>query len=295
MPIDRDQSKKGEIPLKEIFLCAINNVLSGSCPEDCKFCTQSARYRAEIERYSFKEPERVLEEARRAREMGALGYCLVTAGKGLDDRTTEYVASTAHLIHEELPDLRLIACNGTANREQLRQLREHGISSYNHNLETSREYYPSICTTHDWEERYATCEAVKSVGLSLCCGGIFGMGESPEDRESLLESIASLSPESVPLNFFIPNPSLPIPERTIDRPEALDVIRRSAQLMPDLEILMVAGGREGIFGGYEREMFEAGANAIVIGDYLTTPGEAPDRDRRRLEELGFRVASACHG
>ncbi|WP_457606992.1 biotin synthase [Nitratifractor sp.] len=281
--------------MKEIFLCAINNVLSGSCPEDCRFCTQSARYRAEIERYSFKEPDQVLREARRASEMGALGYCLVTAGKGLDDQKTEYVASTARRIREELPGLRLIACNGTADREQLRYLMEHGISSYNHNLETSREYYPSICSTHSWEERYATCEAVRSVGLSLCCGGIFGMGESSEDRESLLGSIASLSPDSVPLNFFIPNPSLPIPERTIDREGALDVIRRTARWMPGLEILMVAGGREGLFGGHEREMFEAGANAIVIGDYLTTPGEAPDRDRRRLEELGFSIAETCHG
>ena len=280
---------------KEIFLCAINNVLSGTCNEDCKFCTQSVRYKAAIERYTFKEEAQVLTEAREAAANGALGYCLVTAGKGLDDQSTEYIARLAERLSRELPQLRLIACNGTATVEQLRHLKAHGIASYNHNLETSERYYPEICTTHGWPERYATCEAVKSAGLSLCTGGIFGMGERPEDREGLLQSIASLQPDSVPLNFYIPNPALPIPRRTIDRVGAVAVIRRARELMPDLPLLMVAGGREPLFGGYEEEMFEAGTNAIVIGNYLTTPGEAPDRDRRRLKELGYRVATECHG
>ncbi len=281
--------------MKVIFLCAINNVLSGTCNEDCKFCTQSVRYKAAIERYTFKEEETVLQEAREAAANGALGYCLVTAGKGLDDRTTDYIARLARRLSTELPHLRLIACNGTAGEEQLRYLKAHGVASYNHNLETSERYYPSICTTHSWQERYATCEAVRSVGLSLCSGGIFGMGECPEDRESLLQSLRTLNPDSVPLNFYIPNPALPIPERTIDREGALAVIRRTRQLLPDLPLLMVAGGREALFGGAEKSMFDAGANAIVIGNYLTTPGEAPDRDRQRLRELGYTIATDCHG
>jgi biotin synthase len=279
----------------EIFLCAINNVLSGTCNEDCKFCTQSVRHKAAIERYTYKEEERVLSEAREAAGNGALGYCLVTAGKGLDDRTTEYIARLASLLRRELPRLRLIACNGTATLEQLRHLKRHGISSYNHNLETSERYYPEICTTHRWEERYATCEAAKAAGLSLCTGGIFGMGEREADREDLLRSVASLRPDSVPLNFYIPNPALPIPERTIDREGALAVIRRTRELLPELPLLMVAGGREQLFSGHEEMMFGAGANAIVIGNYLTTPGEAPDRDRQRLRELGYPVATECHG
>jgi len=278
-----------------IFLCAINNVRSGSCNEDCKFCTQSVRYRAKIERYSYKEEEQVIAEARAAERNGALGYCLVTAGKGLDERCTETIARLAVRLSRELPRLRLIACNGTATVEQLRHLKRHGIASYNHNLETSRRYYPEICTTHGWEERYATCEAVKAAGLSLCTGGIFGMGESENDREELLRSIASLRPDSVPLNFYIPNPALPLSERTIDRKGALTVIRRTRNLLPDLPLLMVAGGREHLFSGYEEEMFDAGANAIVIGNYLTTTGEAPDRDRQRLKELGYPIAMECHG
>jgi len=281
---------------KSIFLCAINNVLSGSCNEDCKFCTQSVRYKADIERYNYKTIEQIVSEAGEAVKNGALGYCLVTAGKGLDDKKTEYIAKTALRLKKEFPKLKLIACNGTADKEQLAYLKKSGIDSYNHNLETSEEYYPKICTSHSWKERYATCEAVKSAGLSLCCGGIFGMGEELHDRDELLKAISSLSPESVPLNFYIPNPALPIPSRTIDRNGALDIISKARELLKKESMLMVAGGREAIFNTLESEdaMFRAGADAIVIGNYLTTKGETPDSDRRRIKALGYEIATECH-
>ena len=193
--------------MKEIFLCAINNILSGTCNEDCKFCTQSVRYHADIERYTYKTIDQIVNEAKIAKANGALGYCLVTAGKGLDEKKTAFVADAAAQIKEEVKDLNLIACNGTATRDQLLYLKEHGVDSYNHNLETSERYYREICTTHSWAERYRTCEDVKSVGLSLCSGGIFGMGEDQQDRDNLLKAIVSLQPESTPLNFYHPNPS----------------------------------------------------------------------------------------
>lgn len=280
---------------KEIFLCAINNILSGTCKEDCQFCTQSVRYHADIERYSYKAIERIVEEAKQAKAYGALGYCLVTAGKGLDDKKVDFVARAAHAVKAEVNDLNLIACNGTANVEQLRFLKEHGIDSYNHNLETSQAYYATICTTHPWEERYQTCLNVKEVGLQLCSGGIWGMGESLDDRQSLLDSIVSLQPESTPLNFFIPNPALPIPGRNITQDEALAVIKEARQRLGEGRLLMVAGGRELLFGGVEQAMFEAGVNSIVIGNYLTTSGEAPDSDRKMLDSMGYRIATQCHG
>ncbi len=278
---------------RPVFLCAINNILSGTCNEDCKFCTQSVRYHADIERYTYKPVSQIVEEAKRAHVHGALGYCLVTAGKGLDDKKTDYVAEAAQAIKKELPSLTLIACNGTASVEQLRYLKTHGIDSYNHNLETSEAYYSEICTTHGWQERYATCEAVKTAGLALCSGGIFGMGETKEDRDNLLEAIVSLSPESVPLNFYHPNPALPIKERTINKEEATAIIRKAREMLGEERLLMVAGGRELLFGGAEAEMFDAGANAIVIGDYLTTPGAAPHKDLEMLRKLGLEVATHC--
>jgi len=189
--------------------------------------------------------------------------------------------------------LNLIACNGTATKEQLIYLKKHGIDSYNHNLETSERYYAEICQTHAWSERYETCGNVKSVGLALCSGGIFGMGETQEDRDALLESIASLSPESTPLNFYHPNPALPIKTRNINRSEAIEIIKKARTLLGEDRLLMVAGGRELLFNGYEQEMFRAGANSMVIGNYLTTEGLAPNKDKEMLESLGYKVATSC--
>jgi biotin synthase len=278
---------------KQIFLCAINNILSGSCKEDCKFCTQSVRYRADIDRYSFKSIETIVSEAKEAKALGALGYCLVTAGRGLDDKKTEFVAKVASTIKAEVEGLNLIACNGTASIEQLSHLKANGVDSYNHNLETSKEYYPQICTTHSWDERYQTCLDARDAGLTLCVGGIFGMGESAEDRDSLLHSIASLNPQSTPLNFYHPNKALPIKSSTISQQEALAIIDKARGLLGEDRLLMVAGGRELLFGGDEKRMFEAGANAIVIGNYLTTSGDAPTRDHQMLSSLGYEIASSC--
>ncbi|MCB4760257.1 MAG: biotin synthase [Sulfurovum sp.] len=279
--------------MKQVFLCAINNILSGTCLEDCKFCTQSIRYHADIKRYSFKPIEQIVSEAKQAKEYGALGYCLVTAGKGLDDKKVDFVARAAEAIKAEVEGLNLIACNGTANKEQLSYLKKHGIDSYNHNLETSEHYYPNICQTHGWHERYQTCENIKSVGLKLCSGGIFGMGETAQDRDDLLEAIASLQPESSPLNFYHPNPALPIKTRNINQGEALHIIRKARVLLGKDHILMIAGGRELLFEGDEAKIFEAGANAIVIGNYLTTLGQVPSKDREMLESLGLEIGTNC--
>ncbi|MEA1880430.1 MAG: biotin synthase [Campylobacterota bacterium] len=278
---------------KEIFLCAINNILSGTCAEDCKFCTQSVRYNANIERYKFKDIAQIVQEAKIAKSHGALGYCLVTANKGLDDKKTDFVARAAQAIKAEVHDLNLIACNGTASKEQLSYLKQHGIDSYNHNLETSERYYADICSTHPWSERYETCENVKSAGLALCSGGIFGMGETSEDRESLLSSIASLSPESTPLNFYHPNPALPIKARNITFDEAVQIIQKARALLGEGRLLMVAGGRELLFNEREEAMFDAGANSMVIGNYLTTEGLLPHKDKSMLAKLGYEVATSC--
>ena len=281
--------------MRKVFLCAINNILSGNCNEDCKFCTQSVRYKADIERYKFKPLEQIIKEAKEAKANGAIGYCLVTAGKGLDDKKCEEVAKIAYEVKKEIDGLNLIACNGTATLKQLQHLKKHGVDSYNHNLETSKEYYPQICTTHTWDERYQTVLNAKEAGLKVCSGGIFGMGESQEDRDSLIKSIVSLKPESIPLNFFIPNPSLPLKERTISYQEALNVIKKVRELMPEARV-MVAGGREQLFSDDEKEleMFKAGANAIVIGNYLTVVGLKPELDKQRLQRLGLEIAVNCH-
>jgi len=277
---------------QKIFLCSICNINSGTCNEDCKFCSQSVKFKADIERYKQKPIEQILEEARRLEALGALGFCLVTAQKGLDDKTLDFVCSVASTLKREVPRLRLIACNGTATVEQLQELKRAGVSAYNHNLETSREFYPQVCTTHPWDERYSTCENVNTVGLKLISGGIFGMGETMEDRTSMLHSLKALNPVSVPLNFYHHNPALPLNPNPLTIDESLNLITLARKILDKADRIMIAGGREITFKDRQHEIFEAGANSIVIGNYLTTAGRDAHTDLMMLKELGFEIAAS---
>ncbi|WP_345970527.1 MULTISPECIES: biotin synthase [Sulfurimonas] len=275
---------------EKVFLCAISNINSGTCSEDCKFCSQSVRYKADIARYKQKPVTDIIEEARAAKASGALGFCLVTAHKGLDERTLDFVCEVAEAVNAEVPGLRLIACNGTASVSQLETLKRSGIKAYNHNLETSREFYPQICTTHPWDERFETCENVNAVGLKLISGGIFGLGENQEDRISMLTSLQKLNPVSVPINFYHHNPALPLRPNPLSTDEALELITLTRQMLPNAERIMVAGGRELMFGERQHEIFAAGANSIVVGNYLTTEGRDRNADLEMLRDLGLAVA-----
>ncbi|WP_345989052.1 biotin synthase [Sulfurimonas sp. HSL1-2] len=275
---------------EKVFLCAISNINSGTCSEDCKFCSQSVRYKADIARYKQKPVPDIIQEARSAKASGALGFCLVTAHKGLDDRTLDFVCEVAEAVNAEVPGLRLIACNGTASVSQLETLKRSGIKAYNHNLETSREFYPQICTTHPWDERFETCENVNAVGLKLISGGIFGLGETQEDRLSMLTSLQKLNPVSVPINFYHHNPALPLRPNPLTADEALELITLTREMLPDAERIMVAGGRELMFGERQHEIFAAGANSIVVGNYLTTEGRDRNADLEMLRSLGLAVA-----
>jgi len=275
---------------EEIFLCSICNINSGTCKEDCKFCSQSVRYKADIERYKQKPMEEILQEAQIARDNGALGFCLVTADKGLTDKTLDFVCSVAKEVQKVAPELRLIACNGTATLEQLLVLKEAGIKAYNHNLETSEAFYPQICTTHPWSERYETCQNVNAAGLVLISGGIFGLGESQEDRVSMLESLKSLNPTSVPINFYHHNVALELEPNPLTTDEALSLIKLTRKTLDKAQRIMVAGGRELMFKDRQAEIFENGANSIVIGNYLTTKGRMMSQDLQMLKSLNLEVA-----
>jgi len=279
------------MPKTPIFLCAISNIASGSCNEDCSFCTQSVRYGADIERYKEKPIATIVEEAVRARENQAIGFCLVTAGKGITPNTLRFVCDAAEAVKKAVPELNIIACNGLATKEDLQTLKNHGVGSYNHNLEASEAYYKQICTTHTWAERFQTCVNVKETGLNLCSGGIFGMGEAEEDRVSLVRSIKELQPVSIAMNFFHPNVALPL-QKSLSSDASLAWIKTMRREMPTQRI-MIAGGREITFKDRQAEIFEAGANAIVIGDYLTTAGNEANKDIAMLDALGLKIAQSC--
>ena len=275
---------------KEIFLCSICNINSGTCNEDCKFCSQSVRYKADINRYKQKDINEIIKEATLARDNGALGFCLVTADKGVTPKILDFVCNIAKTLSKEVPELRLIACNGTATLEQLLILKESGIKAYNHNLETSEDYYPKICTTHPWSELYETCENVNKSGLVLISGGIFGLGESDEDRTSMLNALASLNPSSVPINFYHHNEALELEPNPLNIEEAFALIQKTRDSLPNAQRIMVAGGRELMFGQRQSEIFSHGANSIVIGNYLTTSGREMNKDLNMLKLLNLKVA-----
>ena len=278
---------------KTIMLCAICNLQSGGCSEDCKYCTQSGFVKTGIEKFPRKSIERIVEEAHIAKNNHALGFCLVTAGLGLDDDKLAYVCEAARAVKKAQPDLMLIACNGLASFEQLVELKKAGIFSYNHNLETSCEFFPQICTTHSWESRFETNLNAKRAGIELCCGGIYGVGESESDRESFRASLKELAPFTSPVNFFIKNEHLPLNPPPLSVDEALRIVEQSAKELAPTRI-MIAGGREKVLGSRQYEVFERGASAVVIGDYLTTKGEVPSADIANLQKMGLSFATQCH-
>lgn len=276
--------------MPSIFLCAISNIKSGACDQDCAFCAQSSKHGATITRFHTKSLETILHEARCAKSHGATGFCLVSSGKSLSPKTLNEVSNAAEAIHALGLGLKLIACNGTATREQLHTLKTAGIQAYNHNLETARSFYPRLCTTHTWDERYRTCMEAKDVGLDLVCGGIFGVGESSTHRHELFETLADLEPTNVPLNFFHPNPALPLPPSFLDANQALSIIAQARKMLPKAEKIMLAGGRARLFGPGDYRFFEHGANAMVIGDYLTTQGHDAHSETTALARQGYRIA-----
>ena len=276
---------------QSIFLCAISNIASGSCNEDCGFCAQSARWNAPIERYKTKPIELIVAEARAAKAAGAVGFCLVTAGKGVDDTLLDYVCRAASAVTAADLELTIIACNGTVSGDQLREMKKAGVSAYNHNLETSERFFPHICTTHSWSERFEVCERINAAGLALICGGIFGMGESEDDRTEFLHALKQLRPFSAPLNFFIANESLPVKQGVISTDEAIRLVAKARTVLGEMPRIMLAGGKEQAFGTRLTEAIEAGANALVVGNYLTTEGMHSNALREMLLSAGYAVAT----
>lgn len=276
--------------MKKVFLCSIYSVSSGACGEDCAYCNQSVKYGKNAQIYRYKDKSEVLSEAQNLAKFGASGFCLVTSGKELTSKKCEYIAELAREIKARLPKMLLIACCGIADRESLAHLKQNGVDSYNHNLECAESYFPRICTTHSFESRFTTCQNALSAGLKLCSGGIYGVGESVAQRIELLRALRELNPHSSPINFYIPNASLPLANAIMSRDEALEVIIMARELLRD-SILMLAGGREVVFGRNQREIFKYGIDAIVLGDYLTTHGEAPRKDIEMLSNYNLKIGN----
>jgi biotin synthase len=268
------------------------NAQSGLCPEDCHYCSQSKISTAEIEKYPFMAQEQILAAAERAHNLQAGTFCMVISGRSPSPRVFGEVLETVRQVKARYP-MKLCACLGLLDQQQTQQLAEAGVDRVNHNLNTSEAHHGDICTTHSFQDRMDTLKAVQAAGLTTCSGGIFGMGESPDDIIDMALTLRQLNVTSVPLNFLIPIPGTPFEGRQELTPrQCLRILCLFRLLLPSQEI-RIAGGREVQL----RQLQPLGlyaANSIFIGDYLTTPGQAAQADFEMIRDAGF-VLEDPHG
>lgn len=263
---------------------------TGGCPEDCHFCSQSARFDTEVKATPFLDTAEVLAAAAETAALGATEFCIVLAVRGPDDRIMARIGELVPLIRAET-GLNVAVSAGILTRQQAGALAEAGVHRYNHNLETSRSFFPQVVTTHSFDERFQTCGYVREAGMELCCGVLLGMGETAAQRLELIEQIRSVEPAEVPINFLNPRPGTPL---QIRRPVApLEAIRWIALFRLGLPsvILRYAGGREITLRGLQAMGMTAGINALIVGNYLTTLGRAPQEDLDMLADLRMPIGS----
>ncbi len=265
--------------------CAIINAKSGKCPENCAFCAQSSHYVTGAPVYPLQDTEHLV---RQAREMAAHGIArcgLVTSGTTLSDRELDALCESALKMRAEAP-IRLCASLGLLTKEKARRLVEAGISRYHHNLETARSFFPSICTTHAYDEDLATLAIARRAGLEVCSCGIFGLGESWAQRVELLQTLREVGVDSLPVNFLCPVPGTPLGSRSPLAPwEALRVVALARLMHPEQEII-ICGGRLSTLKDEQALVLTAGASALMSGNYLTTRGFGYADDDALLAAVG---------
>ena len=264
------------------------NAKKGGCSEDCHFCSQSARFATDVDAEPFSSVEGFVEAARAAHLRGASEFCIVVAVRGPSTKLLDRVCEAVTLIKGELP-LKIAVSLGIMTEAQIARLVEVGVDKVNHNLETSRRYFSSVCTTHTFDERMTTLELVRKHDLEVCCGGIIGMGETIEDRIDFLCTLQQLEPEEVPINFLNPRPGTPFQDRSLVEPiEALRFVAMARLALPKA-LVRFAGGREITLQGLQDLGMRSGASGIVLGNYLTTGGRNDEDDFAMLNRLGFEV------
>ena len=273
-------------------LCSLVNAKSYLCSEDCGFCAQSSHYKTGVKRYPLMSPEAILEEAKKSEAHGVQSFCVVTSGETLNDVEFEQVLATFRLLSEKT-HLRLDGSLGNLTAEQIRQLRAAGMRRFNHNLQCSREFYPEIVSTHTYDERMETLKFLETNGVEVCSGGIFGMGETGEDRIRLAFELKAYNLHCLPINILNPRPGTPLEGRQAISPE--EVVKTVAifRFIHPRANIKLAGGRELNLGVYFQEKaLRGGANGFVVGGYLTTAGNPLQEDFDMLQHSGFSMEQA---
>jgi biotin synthase len=271
-------------------LCSIINARAGKCSENCTFCAQSSRYQTEIETYDIISYEEVRRQGLENESLGVLRYSLVTAGREVSDKDIEtFAAMYGQLGYES--DLYFCASMGFLTREKADTLVAAGVRRYHCNLETCRSFFPTVCTTHTWEEKVKTIRIAREAGMEICSGGIIGLGESFQQRLELAFELRELDILSIPINILTPIPGTPLGEvARLSLGEVLTCIAMFRLINPRA-VVRLAGGRAQL-GDRQYRCFQAGANGAIVGNYLTTAGNSVAEDLQMIESLGFSTDGA---
>ncbi|MBX3145940.1 MAG: biotin synthase BioB [Gemmatimonadales bacterium] len=274
---------------RTVRIHVLRNAKSGLCPEDCAFCSQSVTNASPVERYKLQTVDDLVAGAREAHRRGAVKYCMVTSTRGPAERELDVICEATRQIKAEL-NIKVCASLGLLEQHQADRLAAAGVDRFNHNLESSRRFYPEICSTHDFEDRVTTVKRARQAGMEACCGGIMGMGETIDDRVALALELRALQVESIPVNFLNPRPGTPLAD--VERLAPEDCLRALAMMRfvnPTRDI-RVAGGREvNLREQQHRALLPA--NSMFIDGYLTTPGAGWEADLKMIQDAGFTVAA----
>lgn len=268
-----------------VDLCSIVNAKSGACPEDCSFCAQSSHTKTDVDIYPLLDREKVLKAAASAKENGVKRFCIVTSGRKTAGRELDKICSFV----SDIRSMGLLPCAtlGLLTADNFRQLKDAGLHRYHHNLETSENFFSEICSTHTYRDKIKTIEAARSVDLSVCSGGIFGLGESWEDRVDMALAIKKTGADSVPINFLSPVKGTQMDVRQVMPPlEALKIIAIYRLILPNHEI-RICGGRPQALRELNSLIFSAGASGLLMGNYLTTTGRQPEDDLQLIHDMGL--------
>ena len=274
---------------KDIEFCSLINARNGKCSQNCKYCAQSSHYCTNIESYPLVSLEEVKKIALEAKSHKASRFAIVTSGKTPDESDFDTILKMIEEVNK-IDGLKSCASIGILNEEQAKKLSEIGLERFHHNINTSRSYYPSVCTTHSFDDRLNTCKLVKKYGMELCCGVILGMGESVEQRIEMALELAEIQPDSIPINILMPIPETPF-ENYHDKIDEENVLRTLAifKIANPNSILRFCGGRMRLSEENQRKALNSCVEGIMVGNYLTTVGKAPEEDIKTVKELGKNI------
>lgn len=290
-PLDKLCRKADE--LREHFcsngfdICTIINGKSGRCSENCRFCAQSAHNHTGAEEYPLLSANEIVAQAKKNYEQGVLRYSIVTSGKRLSDDEVDRMCEAVRKIRQEC-GISVCISFGLLNEQQFRKLKDAGVTRVHNNLETSRRNFPNICTTHTFDDKINAINAAKAAGLSVCSGGIMGLGETVEDRIDMALTLRELGIKSVPVNMLNPIPGTPLEHsKKLTAEDMCRIVAVYRFILPQASIRL-AGGR-GLLPDKGKSCFQSGANAAISGDMLTTAGITVETDMALLKDMGYEV------